>query len=132
MNMNHNIEVINENLWAVNYLHLQYIPELGYIGDPDEVDTKIACYTLDGKTVLNKYHELYPTLKNFIPMMMKKPDIDLVNTIGHLKSKVRDPYEEVYLFSLELEKNRRSISEEYVKGNKKPFNINKFKLWKGR
>lgn len=135
--MNPNIEVINENLWAVNFYHLQYIPELDYEGSLDDLDSKIASYTNDGKTVLNKHHEIYPTLKWLVPRLMENNDRELEKKISEMKSKTRDSYEKLYLFALELETNRRTISKEYVKGQMKPFNINKFsnferkvkKLW---
>ena len=55
--MNKNIEVINENLWAVNYNYVQvgYIQELtfNYKDNPD----RLACITNDGKIVLNKEYD---------------------------------------------------------------------------
>jgi hypothetical protein len=120
--MNQNIEVINENLWAVNFYYLRYIPELEYTGSNEDF-SKIASYTNDGKTLLNKHNELYPTLKTFIPRLMKNTDADLELKIYGMKNKTRDSYEEFYMFALELEINRRSIAKEYVKGNKKPLSI---------
>jgi len=121
--MNQNIQVINENLWAVNFYYLQYIPELDYKGTKEDLDLKVTSYTNDGKIVLNKNHEIYPTLKNFIPRLMKNTDAELEKKISEMKNKTIDSYEEFYMFALELEINRRSIAKEYVKGNKKPLSI---------
>lgn len=120
--MNQNIEVINQQLWAVRFNYLRYMPELGYSGNYDDADQKTACYTNDGKLVLNKSHEAYHELKQLIQRIMKNNDRELENKIAYMRSKVRDPFDEMYLFALDLEVRRRLISKEYVKG--KPFSIN--------
>lgn len=121
--MNQNIEVINENLWAINFYYHPYILELEYTGDQENLDLKVASYTNDGKIILNKHNEIYPTLKKFVPALMKNTDDDLEKKLFGMKNKIRDSYEELYMFCLELEINRRSVAKEYVKGSKKPLSI---------
>ena len=52
--MNSNIEVIGENLWAVNFIYVKndYIQELSF--NNNQSSDKFAVLTDDGKIVLNK------------------------------------------------------------------------------
>ena len=78
--MNKNIEVINENLWAVNstYIKMGYIKELLLLQELD--DDKIML-SKEGIIVLDKDSPYYPLLqKNFIKAMEKSP-VELVNLI---------------------------------------------------
>ena len=119
--MNRNIEAINHDLWAVDFNLLHYIHELGYAGSYDHLDEKIASFTQDGKIVLNKSHAACSDLKMLLQRLMKNKDQDLKKKIIEMRSKNRDPTEEFYLFALDLELKRRSISKEYARG--KPFSI---------
>ncbi len=119
--MNQNIEVINHDLWAVNFNLLPYIHELAYAGSHDDLDVKIASFTQDGKIVLNKSHEIYSVLMLLLQRLMKNKDQDIKKKINEMRSKESDPTEEFYIFALDLELKRRSISKEYARG--KPFSI---------
>lgn len=75
--MNKNIEVINENLWAVNYsfVKMNFIKELSFNNSGDVF--ALAVLTNDGKIVMNKdlpYAVYVPFLKAI--MQMKDSEID--------------------------------------------------------
>lgn len=122
--MNRNIEVINQNLWSVDFNIIRYISELNYLGDFDSAHLKIATYTNDGKIVLNKCHEAFNELKQMLLRFMTNSDQELQSKIRLLRSKERDPFEEFYMFALDLEAQRRTISKEYAKVHK-PSSIKK-------
>lgn len=136
--MNPNIEVINKNLWGVNYYHLQYIKELTYHDTSPDAMEKAASLTSDGIIVLNKSHEIYPTLKQFFPKIMENTDEELLNKIEIMKDKDRDGYDRVYKFCLDAEAKRRMLEKEFQKQNKgkplirKILNFLRFNNKKGR
>lgn len=75
--MNKNIEVINENLWAVNYsfVKMNFIKELSFNNSGDVF--ALAVLTNDGKIIMNKdlpYAVYVPFLKAI--MQMKDSEID--------------------------------------------------------
>lgn len=75
--MNKNIEVITENLWAVNYsfVKMNFIKELSFNNSGDVFG--LAGLTNDGKIVMNKdlpYAVYIPFLKEI--MQMKDSEID--------------------------------------------------------
>lgn len=75
--MNKNIEVITENLWAVNYsfVKMNFIRELSFNNSGDVF--RLAGLTNDGKIVMNKdlpYAVYIPFLKEI--MQMKDSEID--------------------------------------------------------
>ncbi len=111
--MNRNIEVINNNLLAVRFSYLPQIPDLKYSGDIYNVDVKLASFTEDGKIVLNKQHELYPTLKAMFQRIMIHTDQELEAKINAMRNKTLDQYEKVYTFILVTEKERRNIQKQY-------------------
>lgn len=105
--MNQNIEVINPGLWAVNFQYLPYIADIKYhSSDPDALE-KPASIKDDGCIVLNKSHELYPTLKLFMPNIMANTDDELSTKVSSMKNMNRDGYDQVYRYCLELEQKRR-------------------------
>ena len=70
--MNSNIEVINENLWAVNFIYVKndYIQELSF--NNNQSSDKFAVLTDDGKIVLNKafnYSSYVPFLEAVMTLM---------------------------------------------------------------
>lgn len=118
--MNQNIEVINPHLWAVNYHHLQYIKDIDYLcGDPDAMDKEVSIKN-DGVIVLNKIHEMYPTLKQFMPKIMANTDAELLRKSHYMKDKDRDDYDRVYKFCLDAEAKRRLVKKQY---NEQPKEI---------
>ena len=109
--MNKNIEVINENLWGVNFQHLHLIQELEYSGSVDEA----ASITNDGIIVVNAGHESYITLKYFFLRMMKKTDQELIQHEQYMKDKDRDGYDRIFKYCVDAEIKRRQVA----KGSKK-------------
>lgn len=79
--MNRNIEVINENLWAVN---MQYLKE-GYIEELKLVpNTEIGQINLSntGKIILDSGARAYPALKKMFLIYMQKPADELVQIMN--------------------------------------------------
>ncbi len=121
--MNPNIEVINNKLWAVDFYHLKYIQELSSFNDdsPDALD-KVASLSSDGVIVLNKNHEIYPTLKLIFPKIMKMTDSELFGSANYMKDINRDGYDRVYKFILDAEVKRRVLEKEFKQqSNDKPI-----------
>lgn len=111
--MNPNIEVINKNLWGVNYYHLQFIKELTYHDTSPDAMEKAASLTSDGVIVLNKSHELYDTFKKLFQRVMERTDEQLLGQIEYMKDKNRDGYDRVYKFILDAEAKRRMVERQY-------------------
>lgn len=111
--MNPNIEQISPKLWGVNYYHLQYIKELSYNDPSPDAMEKPASLSIDGVIVLNKSHEIYPTLKKFFPRVMKHTDDELVGQINYMKDKNRDGYDTVFKFCLDAEAKRRMLEKQF-------------------
>ena len=67
--MNQNIEVINENLWAVNssYIRMGYIQELTPLSE--QSDNPYVSLTNEGIMILKKESEFYPILKKLLVKM---------------------------------------------------------------
>lgn len=109
--MNKNIEVINENLWGVNFHHLHMIQDLEYSGSVDEA----ASLTNDGIIVLNAGHELYQTFKLCFQRMMAKTDKDLDEYKQYMKDKNRDGYDIAFKYCVDAEIKRRQIAKKSKK-----------------
>lgn len=143
--MNKNIKVINKNLWVVNfdYVKLGYIQGLPFTR---ENSSDIVTLTQDGLLVLNSNEDYQSILKYLIPIM--KLSDDLIGTdkgfnvfIENLLSKkIQTPesgvgqliekyhlqnVKKVYHRFSDIEKQRRIIQKEYIKGNKKPLGMDK-------
>lgn len=146
--MNKNIEVINENLWAVDFEYIKqgWIQGLTFIV-PKPSDS--ACFTNDGKLILNKKHDLYKDICKLTKIIMKFRDEQLGTEEGYhffikiLVPKAEDLNEQAFekfinsdllkytrkLYDQlsDLEIRRRVVHAEYIKNNKKSNGINKFK-----
>lgn len=146
--MNKNIEVINENLWAVDFEYIKqgWIKGLSF-SVPKPSDS--ACITNDGKLILNKQHALYKDIYKLIKIIMKFRDEQLGTEEGYhffikiFVPKAEDLNEQAFekfiqtaqleqvqeLFNAlsNLERIRRTIYAEYIKGIKKPTCIDKIK-----
>jgi hypothetical protein len=107
--MNKNIEVINNSLWAVRFSYVPQIAELGYTGDLNGLEAA-AAFTDDGKLVLNKQHEIYPTLKAMMLRIMPNSDQELAAKVDVIQSKEHDSYDRFYMFVLNTEIKRRTIA----------------------
>lgn len=146
--MNKNIEVINENLWAVEF---EYV-SMGYIKELIFSKTKPSdyyCFTKDGKIILNKNQSYYKDMLKMLNVIMKFKDEQLGNTKGFhffirifvpradnltdqafekfIQSAQLDQVQKLFNQLSEVEKIRRKIHAEYIKGIKKTNGIDKIK-----
>lgn len=139
--MNGNIEVITENLWAVNFsfVKMNFIKELSFNNKGDVF--ALAGLTNDGKIVLNKdlpYAVYVPFLKAI--MQMKHSEIDtkhgFCNVIRTLTNSNKSDHEimqliwsdstltmnwTIYQNFCNWERERRKVAKDYAK--KHPFRM---------
>ena len=105
---------------------MKLIKELSFSDNVDKTNS-YASLTADGKMVINKQSEFYSLIKGMMTRIMPFSDDVLDKHIKCTKGKKNLPswgkYEEVYLCILEWEKKRRTVKSQYVKGNKKPFDM---------
>lgn len=153
--MNKNVQVINENLWVVNFNHVKqdWIKGLSF-NIPNSSD--YACFTQDGKIVLNKNHPIHKDILKILNVIMKLEDELLGNEEGFrtfikifvpTSNNLTDEAFEKFINSTNLnsirsmfnqfsnlELKRRIIKDKHIKGNKKPFDIKKLirKIIKGK
>jgi hypothetical protein len=146
--MNTNIEVINENLWAVEFAYVNQ----GWIKDLSFCQTKPSdyyCFTKDGKIVLNKDQSYYKDMLKILNIIMKFRDEQLGTDKGFhfflrifipnadnlpdqafekfIQAVQLDQLRKLFNQLSEVEKVRRKIHAEYIKGIKKPTGIDKIK-----
>lgn len=120
--MNRNIEVINENLWAVNQYYVKggYVKELVTLPgcSPEKED---ACLTEDGILILNKASPVYEVCKGLMIRIIPYSD-DLLKSIYELGEKIQnpDPYEFMYFHVIGWEIKRREVKADYMKNYTKP------------
>ena len=115
--MNKNIEVINENLWAVNsaYIKMGYIPELVPLAEGDISKNPYASLTNDGILILKSESEFYPILKNLMQRIMQHTNKQLLYAILKMRSiSEPDAYEKMYLNVLDWEIKRRYVKAIYL------------------
>ena len=118
--MNRNIEIINENLWAVNreYVRMGYIQELVFFPSCSNSENPYASLKNDGTLILDSESEFYPILKQLLPRIMKYSDEKLLLAIKELKEikeiKNPDGYEKMLLNVLEWEEKRRCVKVKYL------------------
>lgn len=114
--MNKNIDVINENLWAVNqwYVKQGYIKDLTILqGETPELQN--ASLTNDGILLLNKSSSSYEILKKMMLRIMGHTTEQLQNAYKKMqKVEKPDAYEKMYLCLLGWELKRRSVKAEYM------------------
>jgi len=110
--MNRNIEVINENLWAVNQYYVKggYVKELVTLPgcSPEKED---ACLTEDGILILNKASPVYEVCKGLMIRIIPYSD-DLLKSIyelGEKSSKSRSI--RIYVFSCNWVGNQKKGSK---------------------
>lgn len=115
--MNNNIEVINDNLWAVN----QYYVKNGYVRElvtfPGcSAEKEDACLRDDGVLILNKASPVYEICKKLMIRIMPYSD-DLLKDIYELGEKIadHDPYEFMYFHIIGWEIKRREVQADYMK-----------------
>ena len=116
--MNRNIEVINENLWAVNmqYLKEGYIEELKLIPDVEIGQINLSN---TGKIILDSGARAYPAL-------MQKPTDELMET---MKMPKRDSLDGLCENVIGWELKRRCVKAEYMKNLTQSTFKNKFIKW---
>ena len=113
--MNSNIEVITPELWAVNsgYIKAGWIRELSPVSGLESINEYVSL-TNDGIMILKKESEFYPTLKLFVPKIMRRTDEELqLCTIIKYKP-VLNNYEKLYLNVIEWEIERRRVRADYM------------------
>lgn len=114
--MNPNIEVITPELWAVNsgYIKAGWIQELTPVPGLESAN-EYASLTNKGIMILKKESDLYPTLKHFLPVIMRHTDEELQLRNQVVNSKVvLDNYEKLYLNAMGWEIRRREVRAEYL------------------
>lgn len=109
--MNKNIEVINENLLAVNiqYLNEGYIKEMKLISAMDETEQIYLSNT--GKIILDSSTRAYPALKKLFLMCMRKSTDELLEII---KKPKKDSLDGLCENVIGWELKRRCVMTEYV------------------
>ena len=130
--MNRNIEVINENLWAVNsaYIRMGYIQELVPLSEGITSKNPYASLTNDGILILKTESEFYPILKNLMQRIMGHSDEQLNFAVDKMQKVSKpDAYEKMYLNVLEWEIKRRCVKAEYLSSQPKPTFKDKIIKW---
>lgn len=121
--MNGNIEVINENLWAVN---MQYVKE-GYIEELQLIpNTQIGQINLSnaGIIILDSGSRAYPALKKLFLMFMQKSTDELQEI---MKMNKTDSLDGLCENVVGWEIKRRCVMAEYMKSQPKTALKNKLK-----
>ena len=119
--MNANIRIIQEDLIAVNFNHVDF----GYIKDIQlqpgvNIKGKDATLSFDGILLLNKVSPVYEVLLKMMPRVMKKSDELLRDAKNELDQQgCSDEYEVFYSSILGWEIKRRQVKAEYLKQSTK-------------
>jgi hypothetical protein len=120
--MNKNIEVINENLWAVN----QYYVQAGYIKELETLpgqtpETHGISLSDTGVLILNTADPAHDITRKLLLKIMEHSDEQLkfaYNKMQQVQSP--DTYEKMYLNVLEWEIKRRCVKAEFLNSQPKP------------
>ncbi|MEH2938836.1 hypothetical protein [Lawsonibacter sp. JLR.KK007] len=110
---NPNIEIINENLWAVRYSLIPLIPQIDYKPDPaiplEHLPSQISP---NGVVVLNKDFKWYEILQKNSVIAMKLTTKQIKKEITK-KGRVlaETPAAAVYRYCLKVELERRKIKK---------------------
>lgn len=126
--MNRNIEVINENLLAVNiqYVKEGYVEELKFITTADKEKTDQIYLSNTGKIILDSGARAYPILKKMFLVFMQKPTDELMET---MKMPKRDSLDGLCENVIGWELKRRCVKAEYMKNLTQSTFKNKFIKW---
>ena len=129
--MNPNIEMVNENLWVVNFEHvrMKWIEGLNFLNGSDD-RIKYAALTEDGRLYINKATDDYSELVEIMSIYMKYSDDDLNVVLANSKKQMALPgdnriAELIHCF-VKWEITRRSVQNEYFKKHK-GFSMKKYK-----
>ncbi len=110
---NPNIEIINENMWAVRYSMIPLIPQLSYKPDPEVPVEHLPSHLFpNGVLLLNKDFKWYEILKKYSIFVMKL-------TTGKIKKEItkkgrvpaKTPADVIYQYCLKAELERRKIKK---------------------
>lgn len=130
--MNPNIEMVNKNLWLVNFGHVRmnWIDGLHFLDEKDDCNN-YAALTEDGRLYVNKETEYCNTIKLMMNRLMQRSDKELADMLIQMQKKVnlphQDRYEEFFLCMIQWEIKRRSVQKEYFKRHKLLFVIENIK-----
>ncbi len=130
--MNPNIEVVNENLWAVNFGHVRmnWVGGLRYLDEKDDCNN-YAALTEDGKLVVNKATKDCNDIIGLMSCLMKRSDEELDALSANAKKQMCNPDKsrlaELTHCFIKWEIKRRSVQNEYIKKHRLLFVIKNIK-----
>lgn len=125
--MNRNIEVINENLWAVNmhYAKAGYIKEIPIKPGTESRNDQIWLSDC-GVIILDNNSRAYPVLKKLFLWCMEKSDEELQELLKKSKS---DSLDGLCENVVGWEIKRRCVKAEYLSSQPKPTFKDKIIMW---
>jgi hypothetical protein len=125
--MNSNIDIINDNLWAVNmsYVKQGYIKELQLLPNVSKLGN--VEMTTQGIILLDKSSELFPALKFVFLKAMTKTNKELQDILSECPSAENDRLCDLLISAVDWEVKRRCVKEEYEKSPPKSTAIDKLK-----
>ena len=110
---NPNIEIINENLWAVRYFLIPLIPQIDYKPDPAiPLEHLPSQLSFNGVLLLNKDFKWYEILEKNSVIAMKLTTKQIKKELakkGRISAKT--PAAVVYQYCLKAELERRKIKK---------------------
>lgn len=130
--MNPNIEMVNKNLWVVNFGHVRmdWIDGLHFLDEKDDCNN-YAALTEDGRLYVNKGTEYSTTIIGLVSCLMQRSDEELAALSVSAKKQMQNPDKgrvaELTHCIIQWEIKRRSVQKEYNKRHKLLFVINNFK-----
>lgn len=121
--MNPNVQMVNKNLWVVNFEHvrMKWIEGLHFLDGSDD-RIKYAALTEDGRLYINNAMDDYSELVEIMSIYMKYSDDDLNSLLAKAKKQIASPNKDkvaelTYRF-VKWELTRRSVQKEYFKKHK--------------
>lgn len=107
--MNHNIEIINDKLYAVKFTLIPFIKEINYTPEPNtKAFTEPLRISDKGIIILNKDHKVYKILKALILKVMKYKDKKLERKLKPMSGmKSNNVMRLCYAIALQAELERR-------------------------
>ena len=112
--MNRNIEVINENLWAVNmgYVESNFIQDLNLISGKTTGHINL---TDKGTLIIDKASKLYPAMERLLPDIMQKTTDELQSVIECVQHpEALDALDDLIVNLCGWELKRRSVREQWL------------------
>ena len=110
---NPNIEIINENLWAVRYALIPLIPQINYKPDPNvPLEHLPSQISPNGVLLLNKDFKWYEILRKNSVIAMKLTTGQIKKEISN-KGRVpaKTPAAAIYQYCLTAELERRKVKK---------------------